>query len=72
MRLSFDHLNAVISPEFFGVSVHVKGRNRFKKADYFRHLQLTATGSAISLPLFVWSDDPNKQKSLHGLFFLLK
>jgi hypothetical protein len=54
MRLSFDNLYALISPEFFGVSVHVKGSNRFKK------LQLTALGSEISLPLFVWSDDPNK------------
>jgi hypothetical protein len=44
MRLSFDHLYAVISPEFFGVSVHIKGSNGFKKADYFRHLQLTASG----------------------------
>jgi hypothetical protein len=55
MRLSFDHLYAVISPEFFGVSVHIKGSNRFKKADYFRHLQLTASWSEILLPLFVWS-----------------
>jgi hypothetical protein len=61
MRLPFDHLYGVISPEFFGVSVHIKGSNRFfKKADYFRHLQLTALESEISLPLFVWSDDPNK------------
>jgi hypothetical protein len=53
MRLSFDNLYAVISPEFFGVtvSVHIKGSNRFKKADYFRHLQLTALGPEISLPL---------------------
>jgi hypothetical protein len=55
MRLSFDNLFAVISPEFF-----VKGSNRFREADYFRHLQLTAPVSEISLPLFVWSDDPNK------------
>jgi hypothetical protein len=60
MRLSFDHLYAVISPEFFGVSLHIKGSNRLKKADYFWHLQLTALESEISLPLFVWSDDPNK------------
>jgi hypothetical protein len=64
MRLSFDHLYAVTSPKFFGASVHIKGSNRFKKADYFRHLQLTASGPEISLPLFVWSDDPNKQKSI--------
>jgi hypothetical protein len=60
MRLSFDHLYAVISPEFFGVSVHLKGINRFKKAGCFRHLELTASGSEISLPIFVWSDNPNK------------
>jgi hypothetical protein len=60
MRLSFDNLYALISPEFIGVSVHIKGSNRFKKVDYFRHLQLTALGSEISLPFFVWSDDPNK------------
>jgi hypothetical protein len=60
MRLSFDNLYAVISPEFFSVSVHIKGSNRFKKADYFGHLQLTASGFEISLPLLVWSDDPNK------------
>jgi hypothetical protein len=60
MRLSLDDLYAVISPEFFGVSLHIKGSNRYKKADYFRHLQLTASESEISLPLFVWSDDPNK------------
>jgi hypothetical protein len=60
MRLLFDHLYAVISPEFFGVSVHIKGSNRFKKADYFWHLQLTALESEILLPLFVLSDDPNK------------
>jgi hypothetical protein len=59
MRLSFDNLYAVISPELFGVSVHIKGSNGFKKPDYFRHLQLTASGSEISLPLFVWSDDKN-------------
>jgi hypothetical protein len=53
MRLSFDNLYALISPELFGVSVHIKGSNRFKKVDYFRHLQLTALGSEISLPLFV-------------------
>jgi hypothetical protein len=53
MRLSFDNLYALISPEFFGVSVHIKGSNRFKKVDYFRHLKLTALGSEISLPLFV-------------------
>jgi hypothetical protein len=53
MRLSNDNLYALISPEFFGVSVHIKGSNRFKKVDYFRHLQLTALGSEISLPLFV-------------------
>jgi hypothetical protein len=60
MRLSFDYLYAVISPEFFGVIVHIKESNRFQKADYFRHLQLTASESEISLPLFVWSYDPNK------------
>jgi hypothetical protein len=60
MRLAFDNLYALISPEFFGVIVHIKGSNRFKKVDYFRHLQLTAFGSEISLPLFVWSKDPNK------------
>jgi hypothetical protein len=60
MRLSFDHLYAVISPEFLGVSVLKKGSNRFKKADYLRHLQLTASGSEISIPLFVLSDDPIK------------
>jgi hypothetical protein len=60
MRLSFDNLYALTSPEIFGVSVHVKGSNRFKKVDYFRQLQLTALGFEISLPLFVWSDDPNK------------
>jgi hypothetical protein len=58
MRLSFDNLYELISPKFFGVSVHIKGSNRFKKVDYFRHLQLTALGSEILLPLFVWSDDP--------------
>jgi hypothetical protein len=60
MRLSFDNLYALIAPEFFSFSVHIKGSNRFKKVDYFRHLQLTALGFEISLPLFVWSDDPNK------------
>jgi hypothetical protein len=42
MRLSFENLYALISPEFFGFSVHIKGSNRFKKVDYFRHLPLTA------------------------------
>jgi hypothetical protein len=60
MRLSFDNLYALISPELFGVRVHIKGSDRFKKVAYFRHLQLTAFGYEISLPLFVWSDDPNK------------
>jgi hypothetical protein len=58
MRLLFDHLYAVISPGFFGIGVHIKGSNRFKH--FFRHLQLTASEFEISLPLFVWSDDPNK------------
>jgi hypothetical protein len=31
MRLSFDNLDAVISPEFFGVNVHMKGSNRFEE-----------------------------------------
>jgi hypothetical protein len=62
MRLSFDNLYALISPEFFGVSEHIKGSNRFKKLVYFRQLQLIALGSEISLPLFVWSNDPNKLK----------
>jgi hypothetical protein len=52
----------VTYPEFFCLSVDIKGCNRFKKADYFRQLQLTALESEISLPLFVWSDDPNKYK----------
>jgi hypothetical protein len=47
MRLSFDHLYAVIFPDFFGVSVHIKGSNRFKKAAYFQHLQLRASDSEI-------------------------
>jgi hypothetical protein len=64
MRLSFDNLYALISPEFFGVSVHIKGCNRLKKVDSFRQLQLTALDSEMSLPLFVWSDDPNKKKNL--------
>jgi hypothetical protein len=45
MRLSFDNLYSVISPEFFGFGVHIKGSNRLKKADYFRHLQLTSSES---------------------------
>jgi hypothetical protein len=31
MRLSFDNLYAVISPDFFGVNVHLKGSNRFEE-----------------------------------------
>jgi hypothetical protein len=31
MRLSFDNLYAVISPEIFGVNVHMKGSNRFEE-----------------------------------------
>jgi hypothetical protein len=58
MRLSCDHIYVVISPEFFGLSVREVTAS--KKADYFWHLQLTALEFEISLPLFVWSDDPNK------------
>jgi hypothetical protein len=55
-------------PEFFGDSVHIKGSNRFKKVDNFRHLQLTALDSEISLPLFVWSDDPKTAKTALAQF----
>jgi hypothetical protein len=61
MRLSFDHLYAVISPEFFGVSVHIKGSNSFKKSGLLFAFAINSIrGSEILLPLFVWSDDPNK------------
>jgi hypothetical protein len=68
MRLSFDNLYAVISPEFFGDSVHIKGSYRFKKADYFRHLQYTGSGSEILLPLFIWADNPNKSNTASKTF----
>jgi hypothetical protein len=56
MRLSFDNLYAVISPYFFGVNVHMKGSNRFEE---FGLLSAFANKN-IRLPLFAWSEDPNK------------
>jgi hypothetical protein len=70
MRLSFDNLYALISPEFFGVSVHIKGSNRFKKVDYFRHLQLTALGSEIFATIICLVTRP-KQIKMNILKYVL-
>jgi hypothetical protein len=67
MRLSFDHLYALISPEFFGVSVHIKGSNRFKKRTTFGICNLQHQSLKFRYHyLFGLTTQTNKNKSSYS------